>query len=297
MSVENHGTEPAQPVAGRSRPSFAVAFGGGGARGLSHIHVVEVLDEMGIRPVAIAGSSIGSIIGAAMAAGMSGLEIREYALELLGRKGSVASRLWHLGPSSMKHAMDGFRLGQFNLELVLGALLPSSIPEEFSGLGIPLMVSATDYYAQREVVLESGDLRVALAASSAIPALFMPVRVNGRIMIDGGIFNPVPWEHLLPVADIVIAVDVVGGPEGDGTTMPNRIDSLFGASQLMMQSAIALKLRQAPPRIFLRPQVHRFRVLDFLRAREVLEGSAQMKDELRRRVEQEVLAFERRSRG
>lgn len=287
----------AETVPQSAEPSFGLALGGGGARGLAHIHIVEALDELGIRPVAISGSSIGSIIGAGMAAGMSGRAIREYTLDLMGKRGNVASRLWSLGPASMRHAVDGFRLGQFNLELVLQALLPPAIPSGFDQLVIPLKVSATDYYAQREVVLESGDLRVALAASAAIPALFMPVRVDGRIMIDGGIFNPVPWEHLTPQADIVIGVDVVGGPEGDGNTMPNRIDSLFGASQLMMQATIALKLRQTPPQIFLRPPVHRFRVLDFLRAAEVLAGSGQIKDDLKRRIEQEILAFEARRRG
>src|SRR3546814_14283570 len=70
----------------------------------------------------------------------------------------------------------------------------------------------------------------------------MPVRINGRIMIDGGVFNPIPYEHLMDCADIVIAVDVVGAPEGDDNLMPNRIDSMFGVRQLMMQSRIRLRL-------------------------------------------------------
>ncbi|WP_284758803.1 patatin-like phospholipase family protein [Agrobacterium sp. fls2-241-TYG-188a] len=274
-------------------PSFALALGGGGARGICHINIVEALDELGIRPTAIAGSSIGSIIGAGMAAGMSGRDIREYTLELMGKKGSVANRLWSLGPASMRHAAFGFRLGQFNLELVLDALLPSALPKRFEDLGIPLKVTATDYYAQSEVIVESGDLRQALAASSAIPALFMPIRMNDRIMIDGGIFNPVPYDHLLDDADIVIAVDVVGGPEGDGTTMPSRFESLFGASQLMMQSVISLKLRMRPPHIFLRPPVNRFKVLDFRKAHEVLAESEVTKDELKRQIEMQVELYHR----
>ncbi len=274
-------------------PTFALALGGGGARGICHINIVEALDELGIRPTAIAGSSIGSIIGAGMAAGMSGRDIREYTLELMGKKGSVANKLWSLGPASMRHAVFGFRLGQFNLELVLDALLPSAMPKTFEGLKIPLKVTATDYYAQSEVIVESGDLRQALAASSAIPALFMPIRMNDRIMIDGGIFNPVPYDHLLDKADIVIAVDVVGGPEGDGTTMPSRFESLFGASQLMMQSVISLKLRMHPPHIFLRPPVNRFKVLDFRKAQEVLSESRVSKDDLKRQIEMQVELYHR----
>ena len=72
----------------------AVAFGGGGARGIAHIHIIEVLDELGIKPVAISGTSIGAIMGAAMASGMSGLELREYVAETTGKPSNIASKLW-----------------------------------------------------------------------------------------------------------------------------------------------------------------------------------------------------------
>ncbi len=276
-------------------PTVAVAFGGGGARGLAHIHIVETLDELGLSPVRVAGASLGAIVGAGMAAGMRGEDIREHTLSTLGRKAVVAHRLWSLRPPSMRAAMGrGFRLGQFDLERILRAFLPAQVPGRFEALPTPLHVSATDYYGQREVVLEAGDLFPALAASAAIPALFMPVTVEGRIMIDGGIFNPVPYEHLMPHADIVIGVDVVGAPEGDGTHVPNRVDSLFGAGQLMMQAAISMKLRLQPPHIFLRPPVNRFRVLDFMKARQILAETAVIKDELKRALD---LEFEKWARS
>lgn len=264
---------------------FAVAFGGGGARGISHIHIIEALDELGIRPVAISGSSIGAIMGVGMAAGMSGREIRDYTVRTVGNRAVLLNRLFSLGPATMRDKLGGFRLGQFNLELILDAFLPAEVPEDFDDLEIPMKVSVTDYYGQAEVVLEQGELRSAIAASASIPGLFMPVRVNGRIMIDGGVFNPVPYEHLTEIADVVIGVDVVGAPEGDGTHPPNRIDSLFGASQLTMQASIALKLKLHPPHIFLRPSVNRFRVLDFLKAREILDESVSVKDELKRAID------------
>ena len=264
---------------------YAVAFGGGGARGISHIHVIEALDELGIRPVAISGSSIGAIMGAAMASGMSGREIRDYTVETVGNRGSLLNRLWGLGPSTMRDALGGFRFGHFNLEPILEAFLPSQIPQDFADLVIPLKISATDYYGQAEVILETGNLRKAIAASAAIPGLFMPVRVNNRIMIDGGVFNPVPYEQLMDLADVVIGIDVVGAPEGDGLHPPNRFDSLFGASQLTMQASIALKLKLNPPHIFLRPSVNRFGVMDFYKARDILEASEGTRDELKRAIE------------
>ncbi|OHV85511.1 patatin-like phospholipase family protein [Ensifer sp. LCM 4579] len=273
----------------KTEPTVALALGGGGARGLAHIHVIEALDEMGIRPVAIAGSSIGALMGAAMAAGMTGREIREHALSTVGHRGEVLNRLWQLRPSSLSEAMaNGFRFGQLNIERVLKAFLPEAIPGRFSDLAIPLKVLVTDYYGQTERVCDGGDLRKALAASCALPAVFMPVKIDGRVMIDGGIYNPIPFDHLRQAADIVVAVDVVGGPDGDGKTIPSRIDSLFGASQLMMQSIIAMKMKAGAPDLLLRPDVGRFRVLDFLRAQEVLAATMPAKDQMKRALSDRI---------
>jgi len=269
-----------------SSPTIAIAFGGGGARGIAHVHVIEALDELGITPVMIAGSSIGAIMGAGMAAGMTGAEIREFVLATVGNRREMMNRLWSLRPSSIQEVMsNGFRVGHYNLERILRAFLPKAVPETFEGLRIPLTVTATDYYGQREVSIHSGDLFKALAASAAIPAVFMPVKLNGRVMIDGGIFNPVPFDHLVGKADIVVGVDVVGGPEGDEQQIPNRIDSLFGASQLMMQSIIAMKLKVHRPHVFLAPELGRFKVLDFMKAAEVLDTSAALKDDLKRALD------------
>ncbi|MDQ0319323.1 NTE family protein [Pararhizobium capsulatum DSM 1112] len=274
-----------------SSPSIALALGGGGARGIAHIHVIEVLDELGLRPKMIAGSSIGAIMGAAMAAGMRGTDIRSHTLTAISRRGELMNRLWRLRPASFVEAVKGgLGLGRFNLERVLDAFLPDAIPRDFADLAIPLKIMATDYYGQSEHVCARGDLRQAIAASAAIPALFRPVKIDGRVMIDGGVYNPVPFDHLHGKADIVIGVDVVGGPEGDGKTLPSRIDSLFGSGQLMMQSIIAMKLRAHPPDIFLRPEVNRFRVLDFLRAEEVLTATAGVRDDLKRALEAAIEA-------
>ncbi len=275
-------------LSSRTDPTVAVAFGGGGARGLAHIHVIEALDELGIRPVAITGSSIGAIMGAGMAAGMRGEEIRDYTISTVGNRAEVLNRIWKMRPTSMRDAMsNGLRVGQFNLERILRAFLPNRIPNDFCELEIPLQVTTTDYYGQVGTLVGEGDLYKAMAASAAIPAVFLPVKLNERIMIDGGIYDPVPFEPLLGKADIVIGIDVVGGPEGDSGEIPTRIDSLFGASQLMMQSIIASKLRQNPPDILLKPDVAAFRVLDFMRAREVLDASSSIKDQLKTALDAE----------
>lgn len=275
-------------------PTFAVAFGGGGARGLAHIHVIETLDELGIRPTAIAGSSIGAIMGAGMAAGMSGKDMHAYARSVLSRRSEVASRMWKSRPGSLGEMVEGgFRLGQFNIERILKAFLPAEIPADFTGLEIPLKVTATDFFGHGLAVLDEGNLHSALAASAAIPAVFRPVSHNGRLYIDGGIYNPVPFDLICDAADIVIAIDVVGAPT-QGRRRLTGIELVFGASQLMMLSIIEMKLRQMRPAVFLRPPVAGFRVLDFLKIDAVLAETAALKDELKRAIDEAVEAHEQR---
>ncbi len=272
-------------------PTVAIALGGGGARGLAHIHVIEVLDELGIRPVLIAGASIGTIMGAAMAAGMTGRDIRKHTLATVGRPGQIMNRLWSLRPAGFSEMVaSGFRVGQFNLERVLKAFLPDRLPETFEELSIPLKAIASDYYAQCECVCDSGPLLPAIAASAALPAVFRPVELNGRVMIDGGLWNPVPFDHLVGKADITIGVDVVGRPPAGAAGVPNSIDSLYGATQLTMRSIVTLKLEKGAPDIFLRPEVGRFRVLDFAKAEEVLAASAGIRDELKRALDARLSA-------
>jgi NTE family protein len=282
---------------GGSDPGFAVAFGGGGARGLAHIHVIEALDELGIRPRAIAGSSIGAIMGAGMAAGMSGSEIRDHARSILGDRSAIARRMWQLRPGNLSAAVGGLRFTQFDVERVLRAFLPARLPQDFSALRIPLKVTATDFFGHSLVVQEKGDLLSALAASAAIPALFRPVRRDGRVLIDGGIYDPVPYDLLMETADIVIAIDVVGAPSGGGIRMPTSIDLMFGATQLMMQAIIMNKLTRLRPAIFLRPSVSKFRVLDFLKIDAILRESEPIRDELKRAIEVAVAEFERAGTG
>ncbi len=272
----------------QSGPTVAIALGGGGARGLAHIHVIEVLDELGIRPVLISGASIGAILGAAMASGMSGREIREHTLAAIGHPSRIMNRLWSLRPTRLSEV--GFRVGQFNLERVLKAFLPDRLPETFEDLAIPLKVVTSDYYGQCECVCESGPLFPAIAASAALPAVFRPVMINGRVMIDGGLWNPVPFDHLIGHADITIGVDVIGQPAAGTAELPNSIDSLYGATQLTMRSIVTLKLEKGAPDIYLRPDVGRFRVLDFVKASEVLATSAGIRDERKRALDENLSA-------
>jgi NTE family protein len=157
---------------------IGLALGGGGARGIAHILVLEVFDELGLKPAAIAGTSIGAIVGAAYAAGMEGREIREAVCAFYARRREVLTKLWRARPLAFTDLLRGRSLTpQFDAGLILDTFVPGfeRLPKTFEELGIPLKIVACDFYGASEVVLSEGDLKTAIAASIAIPALFRPV--------------------------------------------------------------------------------------------------------------------------
>lgn len=298
MSLDPIPASPAEPrpdphsaaAHGTARPTVALALGGGGARGLAHIHAIEVLDEMGIKPVAIAGSSIGAIMGAALAAGITGAEMRAHALGAFADRAALAARLWRLRPAALgglarpdairRVLQEGFKPGNVLIDRVLSAFLPP-LPATFEELSVPLTVTATDFYGHGELQLSSGDLPSALAASAAIPGVFRPVRRDGRILVDGGIYNPCPFDLLAGKADMVIAIDVVGAPGGNEAREPAPMEALIGSNQLMMRSVIEGKLAAGAPDVLIRPTLGGFRALDFHRTAEILDVTRGTADELR----------------
>lgn len=267
-------------------PRIGLALGGGGARGLAHIHVLEALDEMGIVPAAIAGSSIGAIIGAGYAGGICGTEMRGLATAMFRKRTEALGRLWQLRPRRFADLFAGGGLAQFDATRVLEVFAGPSIPRDFADLKIPLSVVATDFYDCREVALRTGDLHQAVAASIAIPVLFKPVVVGQRVMIDGGVVNPLPFDALPDGLDIVIAVDVVGSPSPrNGRHFPSASDSIFGATQILMQTITAEKLKTRQPDILIKPDTNSFRVLNFLKAEEILRASEPIKVEVQHKLE------------
>jgi NTE family protein len=119
----------------------------------------------------------------------------------------------------------------------------------------------------------------------AIPVLFKPVALDGKVLMDGGVVNPVPVD-VLPKTDLVIAVDVIAYPESsDPTRLPSATEAIFGATQLLMQAVVKEKLAKRPPDLLLRPEVHGFAVLDFLRAKDILAATDPIKDVVKRRLE------------
>jgi NTE family protein len=268
-----------------STPTIALALGGGGARGLAHIAVLEAFDELGLKPVAIAGTSIGAMIGAAYAAGMTGSAIRAHALDVVRDRATLMAALIGARAGRLADVLAGFGNPLLvDAEKFLDRLWPAKVPERFEGLPVPLTVIATDYDSRSEAVFNAGPLLPAVAGSIAIPGLVRPVRHGGRILVDGGAVNPLPFDHLIGRADILVAVDVTGGPSPQASRAPSSFEVMFGTLQIMQGAIVAAKLKIYRPEIVVRPAVNRFRVLDFFEARAVLSAADAVKDELKREL-------------
>ena len=262
--------------------SFALALGAGGARGLAHIAVFEALDELGVRPVAIAGSSIGALAGAVYAAGMTGKEIRRYVIDLAHDRSEVWRRLMlartgHIG-DLFSGNLSAMRL---DAEKLAEAFLPEIVPHAFDALAIPLTVIASDLHRRHEVAFTEGPLRPALAASIALPIITRPVVAGERVLIDGGATNPLPFDLLRGRADVVMAIDVAGPPADDRTTVPNAIEAIYATVVVMTSAIINEKLKHEMPDLLVQPHVGTFRTLDFMQASAILRVAEAMKPQIK----------------
>lgn len=277
------------PMAGGSdpeRPKIGIALGSGGAKGVAHIPMLEALDELGVRPARIAGCSIGAVIGAMYASGLTAIDIKGRVRELVVRKGTGLREAFLERKVLRWIDMIDPRFrssGLVRSEAVMAALCEERSCSTFEELKIPLSVVATDFWEGAEVVFDSGPLEPAIHASMALPGLFAPVEHDGRVLIDGGTANPVPYDLLSDSCDIVIAVDINSGSAAEGAT-PGYFDTMFGAIQIMQRSITEQKLRARAPDIFIRPALSAFRTLHFLKAEEIYNEAQSAKQELKRQL-------------
>ena len=267
---------------------IGLALGGGGARGLAHIAMIEAFDELGLKPAVIAGTSMGALIGAAYASGLEGRLIRDHAERVLANKVQLARLLFNPGEGHRIFDLIEFKL--FGPMLVNGETLarivfPPGVAVFVEATAIPLKIVATDFYGRREVVIDNGPMGPAVAASIAIPGVIAGPKIDGRLMVDGSITNPVPFDHVQAGSDITVAIDVIGGPVPRRAKGPTNFDLALGGSQILMRQIARLKREQRPPDIYVEPLLDGFRVLEFFRAQEILAAAAPAKDELKRRLE------------
>lgn len=242
-------TPPAVPA---NRPRIGLALSGGGALGLAEIGVIQWMEENHIPVDRIAGTSMGSIIGAMYATGMSPTEIQQFAERInwdeAFRPEPVYSELSYRrkqdrrdflidAPLGLKHGLrapNGYNSGQ-GVGLLLDRIaFPESDVASFDDLPIPFRCVATDMLSGEGVVLRDGPLAQAVRASMAIPGVFTPVEINGRVLADGGMVQNIPVETVLAMdADAVVAVELQL-PPGDRKELETLTGVLSRAVDVMI---------------------------------------------------------------
>lgn len=220
---------PAPPPAPPRPPRIGLALGGGAARGFAHIGVIQVLEEAGIRPELAAGTSAGSLVAALWASGLGGAELGRLAQSM--EESAIAD--WAFPGRGL---LRGEALARYVRDLTAGRLI-EQMPR---GLGIV----ATDLDSGEPILFQRGDTGAAVRASSAVPAVFQPVRIGSREYVDGGLVAPVPVAQARRMgADLVIAVDISEAPEGQATGDPFRM--LLQTFAIMSRSINRHALREA----------------------------------------------------
>jgi NTE family protein len=276
-----------------SGPSIGLALGGGSARGLAHIPMLEVFDELGLKPSVIVGCSIGSLVGAAYAGGMSAREIRERAEMLLANR--MGALRYAFGEKRVNPfellALKGFASLHLQGETLAGLVLPETLPTLIENMQIPFKVIATDFDTMEERVIESGPVVKAVGASIAIPGVILGPQYDGHCYVDGCISNPVPFDHARAAMDIVVAVDVTGRPRAANGENRTNMELAVGSLLILFHQVAGLRRAISPPDIYIRPAIETFSGGDFFRIREVMEQAATAKDQLKRELEKRITAL------
>jgi len=231
---------------------WGLALSGGGARGLAEVGVLQAIDECGLKPSCISGTSIGAVIGSLYAAGMKPTAM----LELLSGKGFL--NLFRLKPSL---------LGLLGMKY-LQEVLDKNLPATFEELQIPLHVFATNLAKGSCVDFHSGELRRPILASASIPILFEPVEINGEMYVDGGVLNNLPAGACIPSCSYVLGVEVNKGKFTQNLkTMKNVALEVF---HLVVNSSSQEGMKMCDH--VLRPEMEpSFDLLDFSKAKSLFE--------------------------
>ena len=235
---------------------LGLALGGGAARGFAHVGVIAVLEEAGLRPQIVTGTSAGSLVAAIYASGKTSAQLQQTALSME----EVAITDWML-PIFGKGVFRGDALGRYVNQLVGGRLIEN--------MAIPLGIVATDLNSGQAVLFRRGDTGTAVRASSAVPAVCVPVKINGREYVDGGLVSPVPVHFARQMgADVVLAVDISNPPESnpaDGT-----LQILLQTFSIMGKSINQYELKDAD--VVVRPSQTGLKSADFSARKQAIDA-------------------------
>jgi NTE family protein len=275
------------PASVPSGPRIGLALGGGSARGLGHIPMLEVFDELGLKPAVIAGCSIGSLMGAGYAAGLTARDMREHTEALLASRVDTLRHIFRDRKTRLGDLLTLRGLGTLLIqgETLVEVALPHGLPQRIEDMAIPFKVVTTDYDSQEERVLTSGSLVKALAASIAIPGLIAAPKIDGRVHVDGGVTNPVPFDHVRDTCDFVVAIDVTGRPRPPAKQHHSNRELALGSVLIMFHQIAELRRALNPPDIYIEPPLDHFTAADFFKVKEMWASCGPAKEKLKRALD------------
>jgi NTE family protein len=236
------------------RPRVGLALGGGAARGFAHIGVIQALEENDLMPDLVVGTSAGSVVAALFASGRNGRDL-----------------------ATIADAMDETAFADWSYPgrgLIRGEALARFIREktnhrQIEQMKIPLGIAATDLDSGQPILFRSGDTGTAVRASSAVPAVFQPVKIGSREYVDGGLSAPIPVHHAREMgAEFVIAVDISAVPEGNPTGDAARM--LLQTFAIMGKGLKTYELREAD--VVLQPALAGVSGADFTTRRQSIKA-------------------------
>ena len=265
---------------------IGLVLSGGGAKGLAHIGVLKVIDSLGVKVDYIAGTSMGAIVGSLYASGYSGKQLDSIFKkinfdDIINDNLPRESKTSYERENSEKYAItlpfDNFKVklpsalsrGQNNFNLLTRLMLANCNETDFTKLPIPFFCVATNIENGNQVILESGNLPLAVTASSALPSLFQPVMIKDKLLIDGGVVNNYPVEELRAKGmDIIIGVDVQDG-------LANRTD-LSSAPEILFQinnfrTIHDMKVKSKNTDIYIKPDITNFSMVSFDDGRKIIK--------------------------
>jgi NTE family protein len=299
-----------------ARPKLGLALGGGAARGIAHIGLLQWLEEHRIPVDFIAGTSMGGLVGGAYAAGMTPEELRELMRDADWDLIFLADSPFKYKTFRRKEDARQFP-AQIELGLKKGLTLPSGLNagqgvqamldwiaapypylDSFDDLPTPFRAVATDLEKAVVVVLDRGSLAEAMRATMAIPGVFTPVSLDGRLLVDGGTLDNVPAEVTRSMgADVVVGVNV--SSRTDGFTPPaNFFDVIGSTMDTMMAVGVSKSLQSAD--IVITPDLRSFPGTDYRRSEELVERGYEAAEEVKDKLlpyAVDVEAFETWSRA
>ncbi len=266
---------------------IGLSLGAGGARGLAHIIILEAFEELNIKPHIISGSSIGALVGAAYASGLTTIDMKESV------EGLILSKNFKFTEFYKKY--DVFKIidmldlsmsttGFFKGNKFISFYKKKMKTYKFSNLEIPIKIVATEYWNKKEHHFTSGNLIDAVRASYALPTLFTPMKLGAGLYMDGGMVNPLPYDIIQDECDYVVAVDVSSKKGISNKQIPNALDSLFASFQIMQNSILTQKLKLSKPNLLLEIDIKDVRMFEFNKVKKIWKEAEKQKEILKKEL-------------